>query len=145
MKLYFLLTYALLIISAPLAAMILPRCQMPKAKELQKRLTAHRVFIEKTDILPQIAQKELNAYQVVSIIENAITTFINSYEPEKNSAGFISKTDIAQMRMVGVLEGQKFTVLDKILRDYPEQLKIAQKEMSRRARELARKTMKAKL
>ncbi len=138
MKLYFLLLYALLIINAPSIAMVLPTCQMPNEAELQKRLIAHRIFLEKTQILPQIAQKELTAFQVVTIIEGAISKFIHAYEPEANSVGHITKKDIAQMHMVGVLEGQKSTVLGKILRDYPAQLKIAQKEMIRRTRELAR-------
>lgn len=139
MKLHFLLMYALLIMSAPLYAMILPPCQMPNTEELQTRLIAHRVFLEKTQILPHIAQKQLTAFQVLTIIEEAISKFINSYEPEANSTGYITKQDIEQIRMVGVLEGQKPTVLGKILRDYPAQLKLAEKEMIRRKREQARK------
>lgn len=131
MKINFLLIALLAGSSVPLLGMTLTKHTMPTEQTLRDRLIAHRFFVEKTGIIARVADKELNTLQVISIVKNSINDFAKKYPASSDEKEFFTQEDVEHLRAITLLEGQKATITEKLLQDFPREEKGKLRKMLR--------------
>ena len=99
-------------------AMMAPLCKMPSAGTLEKYLEGHKGIIANTNLINDLADKELSALQVVTLVEQAINDYRKSLLAEQKDT--VKSSSMAQM-IVRMLPERKNTIVALLLKEYPKE------------------------
>lgn len=99
-------------------AMMAPLCKMPSADTLNKCLDGHKGLVTHTNIIDDLANKELSALQVVTVVERAVDDYIKILNLEQKN-NFTSNS-MVQM-VIRMLPERKSTIVALLLKEYPDE------------------------